>query len=66
MSVRRCWNAWTTGPLAPGPIVPPGMAGSVTGLGCWSPAWVVVVLCVAGLAGLVGIMTDNHIWPFNK
>jgi hypothetical protein len=26
--------------------------------------WVVVVLCIAGLAGLVGLMTDNHIWPF--
>ncbi|HEX2815504.1 MAG TPA: hypothetical protein VHN39_03860 [Phenylobacterium sp.] len=27
--------------------------------------WVVIVLCIAALAGLVGIMTDNHIWPFN-
>jgi hypothetical protein len=26
--------------------------------------WVVVLLGIAALAGLVGIMTDNHVWPF--
>ena len=27
--------------------------------------WVVVVLSILAFGGLVGLMTDNHIWPFN-
>ena len=26
--------------------------------------WVVVVLSILAFGGLVGLMTDNHIWPF--
>ena len=27
--------------------------------------WVVMILSILAFAGLVGLMTDNHIWPFN-
>ncbi len=26
--------------------------------------WVVVILGILAFAGLIGLMTDNHIWPF--
>ena len=26
--------------------------------------WVVVIISILAFAGLVGLMTDNHIWPF--
>lgn len=29
-----------------------------------SVPWLLVLFGVLGLAGLVGLMTDNHIWPF--
>jgi hypothetical protein len=29
----------------------------------WVP-WLVTIFCVLGLAGLVGLLTQNHIWPF--
>ncbi|HSY41178.1 MAG TPA: hypothetical protein VLA79_16680 [Polyangia bacterium] len=28
--------------------------------------WLLVLFGVLGLAGLVGLMTDHHIWPFNQ
>ena len=28
--------------------------------------WLLVIFGVLGLAGLVGLMTDNHVWPFNQ
>ncbi len=31
-----------------------------------SVPWLLVLFGVLGLAGLVGLMTDNHIWPFNQ
>jgi hypothetical protein len=27
--------------------------------------WLLVIFGVLGLAGLVGLMSDNNIWPFN-
>lgn len=29
-----------------------------------SVPWLLVLFGILGLAGLVGLMTDNHIWPF--
>ena len=26
--------------------------------------WLLVIFGILGFAGLVGLMTDNHIWPF--
>ena len=31
-----------------------------------SVPWLLVIFGILGLAGLVGLMTDNHIWPFNQ
>jgi hypothetical protein len=31
-----------------------------------SVPWLLVIFGVLGLAGLVGLMTDNHVWPFNQ
>ena len=31
-----------------------------------SVPWLLVLFGILGLAGLVGLMTDNHIWPFNR
>ncbi len=31
-----------------------------------SVPWLLVLFGILGLAGLVGLMTDNHIWPFNQ
>jgi hypothetical protein len=28
--------------------------------------WLLVIFGVLGLFGLVGILTQNHIWPFNE
>jgi hypothetical protein len=27
--------------------------------------WLLVIFGILGLAGLVGLMSDNNIWPFN-
>ena len=31
-----------------------------------SVPWLLLLFGVLGFAGLVGLMTDNHIWPFNQ
>jgi hypothetical protein len=31
-----------------------------------SVPWLLVIFGVLGFAGLVGLMTDNHVWPFNQ
>jgi hypothetical protein len=31
-----------------------------------SVPWLLVLFGILGFAGLVGLMTDNHIWPFNQ
>jgi hypothetical protein len=28
--------------------------------------WLLVIFGAAGIFGLVGLMTQNHIWPFDK
>jgi hypothetical protein len=39
---------------------------AVTKVPAKSVPWLLVVFGVLGFAGLIGLMTDNHIWPFNE
>jgi hypothetical protein len=39
---------------------------AVTKVPAKSVPWLLVIFGILGLAGLVGLMTDNHIWPFSQ